>query len=273
MKQTPLSVAPTSSRPNAAVGGGGADDLPRAAAACRARGHAEQGAGLFVDAGFGAEAGVGHRVGHPRALGQRRAQLAGAHALGVGAGGQPGVVAEHPQEVEARVAGAGRQRVERGDVVRRLDGGAGVAHHGLGDGGALALRVAALAGAEAGGLGLGRVAEEADVLAQRAGRGAAGAAIHAHGGDGVQEIARLAGEDLLPEMLVRQPVDGVGVFHGGQCGVGWGGVPSGRCGHCPGRFRRPGLSGVSSITGTIIRGRAVQCAIQAAPRLPKPASL
>ncbi len=78
-------------------------------------------------------------------------QLAGAHALGVGAGREPGVVAEQPQEVEARVAGARGQRVERGDVVRCLDGGTGVAHHGLGDAGALALRVAALAGAEAGG--------------------------------------------------------------------------------------------------------------------------
>ena len=196
-----------------AVGEGGADHLAFAAATHRARRHAEQLAGLLVDAAFRAIAGFGHRVGHAGPACQGRVQPTGAHTLGIAARRQTGVVAEHAQEVEARVAGTVRQRVQRRNVLGRLDEGTGVLHHCLREPCALALRVAALAGSEPGRLRLADVAKEPDVLAQRTRRRTAGPAVHAHRADSVEEVSRLAANDLVPELIVRQPIDRVCVFH------------------------------------------------------------
>ena len=86
-------------------------------------------------------------------------------------------------------------------------------HHRLREPRPLALRIAAPAGAEAGGLRLAAVAEEPDVLAQRTRRRTAGPAEHAHGGDGIEEVSGLPADDLVPELIVRQTIDHVCVFH------------------------------------------------------------
>ena len=141
-------------------------------------------------------------------------QTAGAGALGVAAGCHAGVVAEHAQEVEARVAGAFGERVERGDVVTGFDEGGGITDHLLGDAGALAFRVAAAAGAKARLFGIVAAAEEADIAAERPGGRAAGPAIHAHGLHAVEEIAGGAVQHGAPHGVFPR-----GVFRGGGFGT------------------------------------------------------
>ena len=87
------------------------------------------------------------------------------HALRKTARRQTGVIAKHPQEVEARVTRSFRQNLQRRHVLAGFYAGAGVTHDLPGDGGAFAFRVAALAGAEPGGLGFGRRVEEPRILA------------------------------------------------------------------------------------------------------------
>ena len=151
-----------------------ADALALSAAPRRARRHPKQRGGLLVNAAFRPEARFRHRVDHPVAVRQRGVQPAGPHALGIAARRQPGMITEHPQEVEARIAGPFRQGVQRRDVLAGLDERAGVADHLLRDPGPFALRIAPLAGTEAGGLGLGRASEETHVRRNGRGDGHAG---------------------------------------------------------------------------------------------------
>ena len=230
--------------------------FPLAAAPRRAGRHAEQGAGFFVNAAFRAEASLGYRIDNPIALRQRSVQPSGAHAFRIAARRQAGVIAEHPQKVKAGVAGPLRQYLQRWDVLIGLDKGTGVAYHRLRDAGTLTFWVTAFAGAKTSRLGLWRGAEEPDIFAQGPWRRTAWAAEHAHASHGVKEVcAGVAGEDLIPEMLFRDAVDGVSVLHGGNLPQTTGLTPSADClglkecflrssfgpdekGHC---FRTPSL--------------------------------
>ncbi len=198
-KHTPASVAPTSSRPNGQSASGGADRLAGAAAARRARGHAEQLAGLLVDPALGAEPGAGHRIRHP--LAARPAPLA--------AGGRA-----RPRRSCAASGRYGRGTCAGNGTANSRTRAANASSEGIVSAPSMkaqASRTTACAMAARSPFGSQRlqarnpaasasriVGEEAHVLAQRARRRAAGAAIHAHGGDRVAEFARLPAKDLVP---------------------------------------------------------------------------
>src|SRR3546814_10814306 len=133
--------------------------------------HAQQLAGLSVEAARGVVAGIVNRLGHRRAVRQRLAQARCALRRRVGLRRQARRLLEDAVEVEAAEAGGLRQLLEARQFLGLGDEATGFRHRGgIAAYGGRHLRPAALAGPEACRFRLGRALEEADVLTPRLAR-------------------------------------------------------------------------------------------------------
>ncbi len=186
-----------------------ADPLTRAAAAPRAGGHAEPVRCRRIGARAGAEAGAIDRRGDRLAGIEPLGEAVEAICLAPFARCRAGDLLEHAMKMEPAETCGGGQFGKGRQRVAGADQGAGPAdRRDMPVGRRALIRPAALAGAEAGGLGHRSRLVERDILAARLSRGAARPAIDPGRLDRIKEIAvlrRVVCHDGRPALLLVHP--------------------------------------------------------------------